>query len=332
MCTSVFIKTKDNKHILGRTMDFTFPLDPNPLFIPRNHKWTSAVEDTVFTTDYGFLGAGRLLGDAYFVADAVNEHGLSVAELYLPGNAVYQATPVEGKTNMAPHEFILWLLGNCESIADVESKLAAINLVEKAVPVLNFVTPLHWILSDTTGRCVVIEPTGPELKTQENPVGVMTNSPEFDWHVQNLRNYIDVQPEQFAPETFGSFVATAFSQGTGTRGLPGGYTPPERFVRATFFRQNIEPAANEIAGVSNIYHILATVRIPKGIVLTPEKQSDYSLYVGTMCNESRTYYFNDYDNNQIAKVALTDELLATTEPVIFEADAIETMKDLQANA
>ncbi|WP_326716637.1 YhgE/Pip family protein [Vagococcus jeotgali] len=113
--------------------------------------------------------------------------------------------------------------------------------------------------------------------------------------------------------------------------LPGGYTPPERFVRAAFFKEHTNQAVNEIDGVSNAYHILATVRIPKGVVVTPEKQEDYSLYVGSMCNESRTYYYNGYDNNQIAKATITDELLEKTEPVIFAVDREQTIKDLQAN-
>lgn len=331
MCTSIFLETKDKKHILSRTMDFSFPLDPDPVFLPRNYKWTSAVGKTEFSGPLGFLGAGRNLGESYFVADGVNEKGLSIAELYLPGDALYQDAPIEGKVNVAPHEFILWVLGNFGTIAELEKEVNKVNLVNAPAPLLNIVTPLHWIITDETGRCVVIEPTTATLSIKENPVGVMTNTPQLEWHIQNLRNYLNVNPAQCPPAKFGSFEATPFSQGTGTSGLPGGYTPPERFVRAAFFKEHTNQAVNEIDGVSNAYHILATVRIPKGVVVTPEKQEDYSLYVGSMCNESRTYYYNGYDNNQIAKATITDELLEKTEPVIFTVDREQTIKDLQAN-
>ncbi|MDA9472460.1 choloylglycine hydrolase family protein [Enterococcus sp. 5H] len=328
MCTSIFTKTTDGKSLLSRTMDFSFPLDPSPLYIPRNYKWESGADNVSHENKFGFIGAGRLLGTAYFVADGVNEKGLSIAELYLPGEAQYQEAPEENKNNLAPHELILWMLGNFGSIKEIETKLNEVNLVAVKAPMLNIVTPLHWIITDETGRCVIIEPTEKELKIKENPVGVMTNTPRFEWHVENLRNYLNVRPKQYEPVTFGEFTAVPFSQGTGTMGLPGGYTPPERFVRAAFFKEYIDEAENEAAGVTNAYHILATVRIPKGIVVTQEGAQDYSQYVGTMCNQSRSYYFNSYDNSQIAKVTITDDLLEVDKPISFLVDKTETFKSL----
>ena len=321
MCTSIFTKTLDDNYILARTMDFSYPLNPDPVYIPRNYAWTSGADDKERTVDYGFIGAGRCLGATYFVADGVNEHGLSAAELYLPGEVQYQDYTESGKNNLAPHEIILWLLGNCKSVDDVEAGIANINIVDTPVPVLNFTTPLHWIITDTTGRCVVIEPTEKELRIKENPVGVMTNPPLLEWHIENLRNYLDVRPKQYDSATFGEFTANAFSQGTGTSGLPGGYTPPERFVRAAFFKEHIEPAKNEAMGINNAYHILNTVRIPKGVVVKTDGSEDYSLYVGCMCNNSKSYYFTSYDNYQITKLTLDDELLAKTEPVVFKYDS-----------
>ncbi|MCB2551829.1 linear amide C-N hydrolase, partial [Listeria monocytogenes] len=75
--------------------------------------------------------------------------------LYLPGEAVYAPAPVEGKINLAPQEFLLWVLGTCATIKDVEAKLSVINLVDQPVPLLGITTPLHWIFTDKSGRCVV---------------------------------------------------------------------------------------------------------------------------------------------------------------------------------
>lgn len=137
-----------------------------------------------------------------------------------------------------------------------------------------------------------------------------------------------MRPKQYPPVKFGEYEARAFSQGTGTMGLPGGYTPPERFVRAAFFKEHIKQPENETEGVSNAYHILSTVRIPKGIVVTADDREDFSQYVGTMCNTSRTYYYTSYENYQISKVKMTDELLASTEPVMFKVQKEEAFKEL----
>jgi len=328
MCTSVFTTTKDANHILARTMDFSYVLDVSPTYIPRNYCWKAGLEKSPMSNRYGFIGAGSHLEDSYFVADGVNEYGLSVAELYLPGEAVYQDQSYSEKINLAPHELIIWLLGNFKSVKDLEKKISEVNLVKVAVPGLNIITPLHWIITDATGKCVIIEPTKSELTIRENPVGVMTNTPNFEWHLENLRNYLTVQPKQYLPSSFGTFVATPFSQGTGTSGLPGGYTPPDRFVRAAFFKEYIKLAENEEMGVLNAYHILSSVSIPKGIVLTQENEQDYTQYIGTMCNTSKTYYFSKYDDRQIAKVQLNPKLLSQKEVIQFSTDTTSTFKDL----
>lgn len=177
--------SNDGKHFLSRTMDFSFPLEPNPIYLPRSYTWVSAVTQSEQTNSYGFIGAGRLLETTYFVADGVNEQGLSVAELYLPGEVYYAKEATAQQLNLAPHELILWLLGNFSTIDEIAEQLGQIRLVEKEAPVLNIVTPLHWIITDRSGRCVVIEPTEDVLQLKENPVGVMTNTPQLEWHIAN---------------------------------------------------------------------------------------------------------------------------------------------------
>lgn len=328
MCTSIFTKTKDNKHLLARTMDFSFPLNPDVVYLPRNYMWVSDADKKEHQSKYGFLGAGRMLESTYSVADGVNEHGLAIAELYLPQKAVYQKEINEEKINLAPHEFIIWALGNFKSISDIKQTLSKVNLLEVPAPLVNTVTPLHWILTDTTGNCMVIEPTGKMLHLKDNPVGVMTNTPLLEWHIENLSNYLNVRPKQYEPNVYGNYTAKAFSQGTGTLGLPGGYTPPERFVRAAFFKEHIDEAATEIEAVTNAIRILATVQIPKGIVVTAEEKEDYSQYVGMMCNESKSYYFTDYNNTRISKIELTKELLDRKEPKVFVTKKTEDIKNL----
>lgn len=319
MCTSILIQTENKEYITARTLDFHYPLDGAPIFIPRNHTFLSQADGSKWQTKYGFIGAGSEMEGQYSVIDGVNEHGLAVAELYLPGEVQYQPyDDGEGMLNFAAQDFILWLLGNCASIEEIEQQLPKINIVGTPVPILNIVTPLHWIITDDQGRCVVIEPTEKTLHLKENPVKTMTNTPQLEWHIENLRNYLHVRPEQYPAQNFGTFKATPFSQGTGTSGLPGGYTPPERFVRAAFFREHTHPGKDEQSGVNAAFHILDTVSIPKGIVQTAEGQCDYTQLKSAMCNTTRSFYFSSYEDHQVVKVALTDHLLATDQPYIFD--------------
>lgn len=317
MCTSIYLETLDKKHLLARTMDFSFPLNFDIVYLPRDYNWESASNNEKYSNKYGVIGAGRSLGKSYFLADGVNEHGLAIAELYLPNKAVYQDNVEDGKTNLAPHEFITWALGKFKTIADLKKALSKVRLINEPAPLIDTVTPLHWIVTNDSGQCFVIEPTGKILHLKENPVGVMTNTPELEWHLENLNNYLNVKPKQFDSVFYGSLEAKPFSQGTGTLGLPGGFTPPERFVRAVFFKENIEEAKTEKEGVNTALKILSTVQIPKGIVVTADDKEDYSQYTGIMCHQSKTYYFKDYNNNRVSKATINDSLLKMTTPKIF---------------
>lgn len=92
----------------------------------------------------------------------------------------------------------------------------------------------------------------------------MTNSPEFNWHIQNLRQYIGLKSQPFAPTQWGDVPLSAFGQ---SMGLPGDFTPPSRFVRTAYGKQNIQGIDNEEEGVLAIFHILSNSEVPKGGVI-----------------------------------------------------------------
>ena len=62
---------------------------------------------------------------------------------------------------------------------------------------------LHWMISDKNSS-IVIEPLKNGLKIYENPVGVLTNNPTFDYHLMNLNNYMSLNEglgeNKFSPE------------------------------------------------------------------------------------------------------------------------------------
>lgn len=328
MCTSIVLKTLDHKNLLSRTMDFAFDLEARPTICPRNYQWKSAVDGTDFTGKYAFVGAGKEVEHLLF-ADGVNEHGLSCAALYLPGEAVYGPTAKPHKVNLAPHDFLLWILSNCKSMADLQKKLSSINLVDVEVSLLGITTPLHWIITDSTGQCMVIEPRDSLLKMQENPVSVLTNTPKLEWHISNLRNYIGINPAQFSSKMFGEFEAKPFSQASGTSILPGGFTPPERFVRVAYLKEYIKAAKNEEEAVTNVWHILNSVCIPNGVVIQENGCPDYTQYMASMCSESKTYYFSTCTNNQINSVELTQEIARNlTEPKTFDINSSQKINIL----
>ena len=309
MCTSLVLNVADGNHLLGRTMDFSTDLEASPVFSPRDLLWKTDLNNQTVKNRCAFVGAGKLLKNAVF-ADGVNEKGLSCACLYLPGEAIYSKKIVKAKINLAPHEFVAWILGNIETIDELKQKLDHIHLVDHPLSFLNKTIPLHWILHDQTGNCYVIEPTENRLHLKENPVGVLSNSPHLEWHLNNLRNYLHLSPHCLSEVKFGDYVAQSFSQGSGAYGLPGGYTPPERFVRAAFLKQYSEIPKTEQDAVALVWKILGNVTIPKNVVLTDDNGgTDFTQYISAMCSETKTYYFSSHQFPTVYSITLDSELV-----------------------
>ncbi|MDN3955563.1 choloylglycine hydrolase [Sporolactobacillus laevolacticus] len=307
MCTSLTLETADGHHLFGRTMDFAIDLGQTVTIVPRNYSWRSAASGDLIKTKYGIVGMASVDQDLVVYADGMNEAGLTCATLYLPGFADYSDHATDGKEAVAPHDFVFWSLSRYGSIEEVKDALANVSLVEFPLAALQVTPPLHWILSDKTGKSIVVEPLDKGIKIYDNPVGVMTNSPDFPWHLTYLRQFIGLRPRQFESARWENLDLSAFSQGSGSVGLPGDFTPPSRFVRAAYWKNNITNIDTEQDGITGLFHILSTCDLPKGAVVTPEGLEDVTIYTSAMCAESGTFYYHGYDNRQITAVNLFRE-------------------------
>ncbi|AVK63935.1 penicillin acylase [Lactobacillus sp. CBA3606] len=316
MCTSLTYQTTGGDQFLARTMDFGFELGGRPVVIPRHHHFTSVTNATGFDAPYSFVGTGRDL-NGYVLVDGVNEFGVSAAALYFSGQAHYAAEPVDAKTNLAPHELVMWLLGNLKRAAELGDRLDELNITEAAAPLLNIVVPLHWIISDRSGATYVLEQEADGIHFMKNPVGVMTNSPDFDWHLKNLSNYVELQPESHVNRQYGDLEVKAFGPGTGALGMPGDYTSPSRFIRTVFMRTHTEAVTTDAAAVNALSHMLNSVEIPKGVKIKDDGSADYTQYRAYMSMHEPAFYMQPYNDQTITRVALTADLMNAAEPAEF---------------
>ena len=147
-----------------------------------------------FTTKYGIVGANAF--GLPIVVDGLNDQGLYVGEFFFPGSAGYtDVTPENASRAMAGYQYAMWILGNFSSVADVRSAYDRVVLAPTVLPQLGMAPPVHFRVTDKTGASVVIEPIAGKLVIYDDPLGVITNSPTFDWHMTNLRNYVGLSAE-----------------------------------------------------------------------------------------------------------------------------------------
>lgn len=324
MCTS-FTLTAHGQTFFARTMDFAFLLDGEPIVMPQGYQWSLQLGRQV-TNTYGFVGTGKQLEEFLFI-DGVNEKGLTIAELYFSNEAVYCEYTAE-KINLAPHELLHWVLGNVADIPDLYQKISRINLVQIETALLGITVPLHFIVTDTTGRCVVIETNRGFIEIKENPIGVMTNSPELEWHVKNIGNYLAARPANFPPATVNGVEVLPFGLGNGTSILPGGLTSPERFVRTVYHKQFVNVGETAEETVNAMFHLLNNATIPKGLMVEDNGQSEYTQYRVVYNVTNGTYYFNPYETQEVFSLQLKKEWLQLKQPRIFAVSKSFTTKTM----
>lgn len=303
MCTAITYKTKDS--YFGRNLDLEYSYNESVTVTPRNYKFKFRMADEI-TSHYAMIGMAYVVGDYPLYYDAMNERGLSIAGLNFPENAVYY-DPCGGKDNITPFELIPWLLSDCATISDVKAKLSKINIVNISFSEKLPLSPLHWIISDKEAS-IVVETMADGMKIYDNPVGVMTNNPPFDFMLHYLAGFRDLSADR-SENRFCGLELPAYSKGLAAMGLPGDYSSASRFVRASFIKLNSVSSDDELSSVSQFFHILSGVEMPRGCVRLGDGKNEITVYT-SCCNQDRgIYYYTTYDNRQTSAVDMHRENL-----------------------
>lgn len=296
MCTAITYKTKD--HYFGRTLDLEYTYEEQVTITPRNYEFHFRTKQPI-KNHYAIIGMATVAENYPLYYEATNECGLSMAGLNFPGNAHY--FPVtEGKDNIAPFEFIPWILSQCKDLTEARNLLVKINLCN-----INFsdqfpLSPLHWIIADRE-EVITVESMAEGLRIHENLVGVLTNNPPFDYHMTHLCDYMNVTAH--SPENrFGDISLTTYSRGMGGIGLPGDLSSASRFVRATFVKLNSVSGENENESISQFFHILGAVEQQRGCAQLPDGSYEITAYMSCMNTDKGIYYYTTYENHAICAV------------------------------
>lgn len=325
MCTSIYQVTLDKTHLLARTMDWP-RLAVSPLFVPRHFKWATAFDHRVYENKYALVGGGGLTATQIDVSDGVNEYGLMAQKLTFENGAHYQDQRRPEKVQLAAYEFIFWVLGNFKSVQDLVDHLDEVELMSEKYSDTKYGKPeLHFALADRTGRIVVVEPTATPLRVIENPLGVVTNSPDFARQLAQMDRYVEFTPAFKHGTVPLNTPRVTTGRLSGKANPPGYYSPSARFVRAAYLKERADVPADETSGVISEWHLLDSVTVPQN----SRHQRTYSVYRAVTVAESRSYYFQSYHRGDITKLQLTDEMLNWTKPKVYHVPDRLTVREVK---
>jgi choloylglycine hydrolase len=152
---------------------------------------------------------------------------------------------------------------------------------------------LHITTNDMSGKSIVVEWVGGKVSVYDNPLGVLTNSPEFPWQLDNLKNYVNISPHSPDPLELGGIECRATGQGSGATGIPGDFAPPSRFIKIMYLAKSSFPVETVDEAVVLAEHIMNNVDIPNGAVQGEKGAKD------DMPDSTQWTVFTDLTNNKL---------------------------------
>ncbi len=337
-CTGIRLIAKDGSVVAARTLEYGFDLHSDVLVVPAGTVLTGTLPNggkgIRYQTKYGFLGANA--NGLTAIVDGINDQGLYVGAFYFPGYASYpEATKNNAARAMAPHEYANWLLGNFANVEQVRANFNNVALVPVVIDAIGQPAPLHFVVHDRSGKSLVIEPLNKTLKIYDDPLGVITNSPTFDWHMTNLRNYLNLTATNVPPLGLGGITLAQLGHGSGLHGLPGDFTPPSRFVRAVVFTQSALPSATATQAVLRAFHILNNFDIPYGAVRDVENghmHIESTVWTSASDLKNLRWYFKTYNDQSIRRVDLATALAAAHGRIrLIKMDSAQPIDDVSTH-
>lgn len=314
MCTSIIYAAGDG--YFGRNLDLEVTLGQKVVIMPRNYPLNFKNLPSI-NHHYALAGMSIIRDNYPLYFDAANEKGLGMAGLNFDGYAHF--FPVqEGKTNVASFELIAFVLGQAATVAEAKQLFKNVNVTNQSFSDQLPSSPLHWLIADKTGAAIVLESTKTGLHIYDNPVGVLTNNPEFPQQMTNLANYLNVQPGDSQNTLAPGVDLTSYSRGIGTHQLPGGIDSESRFVREVFTKAHAPQGKTEEECVGNYFHCMNNVAQPKNLDEVAPGQFEYTIFTDCVNLTDGTFNYTTYDNQQINAVSLKGVDLEGQDLVTFE--------------
>lgn len=328
-CTGIRIETQDGNYIFARTLEFSSGyISFDLITVPRNYNYVGRTPTgkpgMTWKTTYGYVGFNPF--GMNVVADGLNEKGLACGSFFFNEYAQYEEVAESNYSRtISCLEVTSWILSTCASVSEVREKLPKIHVSGVMLPELGYIPPIHYFVADKKGDAIIIEYIDGKINIHDNKVNVLTNSPDYIWHTTNVENYIGLKPTNVPPVTInGIEIKNELAQGTGAFGLPGDFTSPSRFIRASFFADATFKGKDADEGAHIAFHILNQFDIPKGSVRGTENGKsifDATQWTSASDLTNSRYFYHTYNDRSVRMIDL--------KKINLDARDIKSIKDVQ---
>lgn len=272
-CTSLLYLDNNGAPYSGRTMELPMELPYQVSFSPAGTQFSSQADANKpldFTAKHAFVGIGvkdPITGDLK-ITEGMNDQGLTFSLLAFASSKGPADMVEKTRAVLAAIDLGSWTLGQFDTVAAVKSALEKQPVLPTALLPLGVLkTPFHYTLHDASGASIVIEFSNGKQQVHDNPIGVMTNGPEFQWHQTNLNNYTFLNNKDQSSLTLRGVELAQPDSGIATVALPASNTSVGRFVRAVYYSTFAEKAETSAKAVQTLAHVMNNFDRPRGITI-----------------------------------------------------------------
>jgi choloylglycine hydrolase len=324
---------EDGSVVVGRSLEFSeVPVEAS------NYLWTEPADTThvmpklpncdkpfEFVSDYKVARFQVWFNGAWAnsTLGGMNDQGLAASTLYFTDYAKFKdPAEIEGDRCQAAvpqTQVSTYVLAKYRNVRDLKKDLkrGKFPKVWDQGDLGMDTIPYHFVFHDFIGQGLVLEYTEDGMRYYDNTVGAMTNSPDYKWHMTNLRSYPTFQREEWKGFEY-TYRRKTYTMdpkwvGTGFSGLPGDYSSPSRFIKAATMVTHSGKARDADTAVTRMFHIMNAADIPKGILsagkVTNDKgmeveHVDYTWWISVYDLSKKCVYYRGYTDLSVKRVCL----------------------------
>lgn len=276
-CTALIVTDVNGNAYHGRTLEFSFAIPTNLTYFPAGSKiesvTPSGLQGITFNTKYAILAqAAAVVPGAKqpLVVQGANDEGLSFSANEL-NNLTAPPVGNDPKKILSANDFGSWILGNFKTVAEAKKAMLSddTEFWLPSVPMMGgAAVPLHYAIFDKRGNGLVVEFINGKKNVYDNPANVLTNAPEFPWHLTNLNNYTFSNVDKNSGQ-LGKLKLQTTDAGIALTSLPSSQTATGRFVKAAFYSNYVRKGKTPDEAITLLAHIMNNFDRPHDLTIDP---------------------------------------------------------------
>lgn len=299
MCTTISIS--NNFAYMCKSMDFIDKYNYTFVYFPKNYEYEEDVFGNKLTSKYSMMGT-TFKGFDQFI-DGINEKGLMGSTNSFKNHVSFADFPENNAFNLTSTKLLNVFLANCQSVDEVVEFSKNIVILSKSfVNIDNFSRHYHYMITDKTGKTVVLEFVNGKIIPYINEIPVMTNGPKYPKHCQNLKKYLNDNKNKGNKKNINEI------------------SPTRRFIKAYKILENLKDK-----NLDNIpydfFNILNEVAIKKEDFKNLElfHSPTITLYQTILDSNNKKYYFKYFNSNEIVEFDFI-KLNGSNEKITFDLE------------